>query len=62
MPHSYGYRARTRDLFSKKFKDNGRLPLTVYLRQYKVWMQIFDQEIPLLTLFKVIYNHSDLLY
>lgn len=41
MPHSFGYRARTRDLFSKKFRKNGTLKTQTYLRTFKVG-QIVD--------------------
>ena len=36
MPHSYGYRARTRDMFARDFRKNGVNPLSIYLRKYKV--------------------------
>ncbi|CAH1758755.1 4389_t:CDS:2 [Entrophospora sp. SA101] len=36
MPHSYGIRARTRYMFSRKFKDHGYLKLSTYLKIYKV--------------------------
>ena len=36
MPHSHGYRARTRDLFCKGFRKNGVTPLNRYLKTYKV--------------------------
>eukprot|EP00474_Spongospora_subterranea_P008357 CRZ08815.1 hypothetical protein [Spongospora subterranea] len=36
MPHSFGYRARTRDLFARKFRQHGRLNQTTYLRSIKV--------------------------
>eukprot|EP01034_Spumella_vulgaris_P036789 gene36789-45388_t len=35
MPHSFGYRARTRTLFKKAFKTKGRCPTTTYLRTFK---------------------------
>ena len=35
MPHSYGYRARTRDIFKKDFKKHGQIPLTTFLAPYK---------------------------
>lgn len=35
MPHSFGYRARTRDMFSRAFRTNGPTGLKVYLRQIK---------------------------
>lgn len=36
MPHSYGYRARTRDLFSVDFRKHGTIALGTYLKTYKV--------------------------
>mmetsp|Transcript_6942 Transcript_6942/g.10579 ORF Transcript_6942/g.10579 Transcript_6942/m.10579 type:complete len:165 (-) Transcript_6942:184-678(-) len=36
MPHSYGYRARTRDLFCKGFRKNGTLPTQRYLKTFKL--------------------------
>lgn len=36
MPHSFGYRARTRDIFSKDFKKSGQIALTRYLTTYKL--------------------------
>merc|ERR1719333_276016 len=36
MPHSFGVRARTRDLFAKPFKKHGATPLTKYFVNYKV--------------------------
>lgn len=36
MPHSFGYRARTRDLFKQDFRKNGPIHLSTYLRAYKV--------------------------
>eukprot|EP01083_Nonionella_stella_P097627 274400_1 len=36
MPHSWGYRARTRDLFSKKPNERGRRPIKAYLQTYKL--------------------------
>ena len=35
MPHSFGLRARTRDLFSRAFRARGTIPLTTYLEVYK---------------------------
>mmetsp|Transcript_51728 Transcript_51728/g.163552 ORF Transcript_51728/g.163552 Transcript_51728/m.163552 type:complete len:168 (-) Transcript_51728:97-600(-) len=35
MPHSYGSRARTRDLFSRGFRKAGTIPLSTYLRPIK---------------------------
>jgi len=36
MPHSYGYRARTRHLFKKGFKDHGPIHLSTFLTVYRV--------------------------
>jgi large subunit ribosomal protein L21e len=36
MPHSYGYRARTRHLFSKNFREKGMPGLSTYLKQYRM--------------------------
>ncbi|OCK83797.1 60S ribosomal protein L21 [Lepidopterella palustris CBS 459.81] len=36
MGHSAGLRAGTRYAFSRKFKTKGMIPLSTYLRQYKV--------------------------
>ena len=36
MPHSYGYRARTRDLFARDFRKKGTINVSTYLRTYKV--------------------------
>eukprot|EP00824_Muranothrix_gubernata_P017658 TRINITY_DN36048_c0_g1_i1.p1 TRINITY_DN36048_c0_g1~~TRINITY_DN36048_c0_g1_i1.p1 ORF type:complete len:163 (+),score=23.24 TRINITY_DN36048_c0_g1_i1:27-515(+) len=36
MPHCFGYRARTRDLFAKPFKRHGHNPLSRQLINYKV--------------------------
>lgn len=36
MPHSFGKRARTRDLFSRKPKDRGVIPIKPYLQTFKV--------------------------
>ena len=36
MPGGHGSRARTRDLFQRPFRGKGYIPLTVYLRTYKV--------------------------
>ena len=41
MPHSFGYRARTRDLFSKKFRTGGTIAPTRYLKVFKLG-QIVD--------------------
>eukprot|EP00670_Eutreptiella_braarudii_P005340 CAMPEP_0174284564 /NCGR_PEP_ID=MMETSP0809-20121228/5954_1 /TAXON_ID=73025 ORGANISM="Eutreptiella gymnastica-like, Strain CCMP1594" /NCGR_SAMPLE_ID=MMETSP0809 /ASSEMBLY_ACC=CAM_ASM_000658 /LENGTH=159 /DNA_ID=CAMNT_0015380105 /DNA_START=22 /DNA_END=501 /DNA_ORIENTATION=+ len=36
MPHSWGLKARTRDLFSKGFRCHGRPSLTTYLAIFKI--------------------------
>ncbi|KAK4046131.1 60S ribosomal protein L21A [Microbotryomycetes sp. JL201] len=36
MPHSFGYRARTRDMFKRGFKQHGSIPLSTYMRTYRV--------------------------
>ncbi|GMH59826.1 hypothetical protein TrVE_jg3899 [Triparma verrucosa] len=36
MPHSFGTRARTRDMFSKKFRQHGPIKLSQYLMAVKV--------------------------
>eukprot|EP00353_Schmidingerella_taraikaensis_P013256 CAMPEP_0185578580 /NCGR_PEP_ID=MMETSP0434-20130131/13020_1 /TAXON_ID=626734 ORGANISM="Favella taraikaensis, Strain Fe Narragansett Bay" /NCGR_SAMPLE_ID=MMETSP0434 /ASSEMBLY_ACC=CAM_ASM_000379 /LENGTH=165 /DNA_ID=CAMNT_0028196415 /DNA_START=31 /DNA_END=528 /DNA_ORIENTATION=+ len=36
MPHSFGYRARTRDMFSRDFRKAGIINLTTYLKSVKV--------------------------
>eukprot|EP00339_Tiarina_fusa_P025042 CAMPEP_0117039102 /NCGR_PEP_ID=MMETSP0472-20121206/27474_1 /TAXON_ID=693140 ORGANISM="Tiarina fusus, Strain LIS" /NCGR_SAMPLE_ID=MMETSP0472 /ASSEMBLY_ACC=CAM_ASM_000603 /LENGTH=166 /DNA_ID=CAMNT_0004749519 /DNA_START=6 /DNA_END=506 /DNA_ORIENTATION=- len=36
MPHSFGYRARTRDLFSRKFRQRGTLPTSAFMKELKV--------------------------
>jgi large subunit ribosomal protein L21e len=36
MPHSFGSRARTRHMFSKKFRDHGPIHLSQYLMSVKV--------------------------
>jgi len=36
MPHSYGYRARTRHTFSQPFRKHGLPSLTKYLTTYKI--------------------------
>ena len=36
MPHSFGYRARTRHLFARAFKTHGHLGLTKYLTTFKI--------------------------
>ena len=36
MPAGHGLRSRTRDSFSRPFRGKGFIPLSVYLRTYKV--------------------------
>ena len=36
MPAGQGLRARTRSQFSRGFRQKGFIPLTVYLRNYKI--------------------------
>ncbi|GAA5866487.1 hypothetical protein JCM8547_000640 [Rhodosporidiobolus lusitaniae] len=36
MPHSFGLRARTRHMFRRDFKHKGVIPLSTYLKVYKV--------------------------
>ncbi|XP_024390796.1 large ribosomal subunit protein eL21x/eL21w [Physcomitrium patens] len=36
MPAGHGLRSRTRDLFSRPFRHKGYIPLTTYLRTFKV--------------------------
>lgn len=36
MPHSFGYRARTRHLFSRSFRQHGLIKLSTYMKTYKV--------------------------
>ncbi|CEO99768.1 60S ribosomal protein L21 [Plasmodiophora brassicae] len=36
MPHSFGYRARTRHMFARDFRKHGRLNQTTYLRSIKI--------------------------
>ncbi|EMD42347.1 hypothetical protein CERSUDRAFT_110856 [Gelatoporia subvermispora B] len=36
MPHSFGYRARTRDMFKRGFKEHGLIRLSTYLIPYRV--------------------------
>ena len=35
MPHCFGLRARTRDLFSKAYRKHGTIPLSKYLISYR---------------------------
>merc|ERR1712130_885550 len=34
MPHSYGYRARTRHMFAKQFRRHGQVQVSRYLRPF----------------------------
>ncbi|EJF67371.1 ribosomal protein L21e-domain-containing protein [Dichomitus squalens] len=36
MPHSFGYRARTRDMFKRGFKEHGPIKLSTYLTNYRI--------------------------
>ncbi|KAI9595637.1 60S ribosomal protein L21 [Syncephalis fuscata] len=36
MPHSFGYRARTRHMFARDFRKKGQNALSIYLKTYKV--------------------------
>ncbi|KAJ3484566.1 hypothetical protein NLI96_g5559 [Meripilus lineatus] len=36
MPHSFGYRARTRDMFKRGFKEKGPIKISTYLIPYRV--------------------------
>ena len=36
MPAGHGTRARTRDSFSRPFRGKGYIPLSVYLRTYRI--------------------------
>ncbi|KAF7973172.1 hypothetical protein HWV62_7316 [Athelia sp. TMB] len=36
MPHSFGYRARTRHMFKRGFKDHGPVKLSTFLINYRV--------------------------
>merc|ERR1711916_101257 len=36
MPHSFGYRARTRNLFARDFRKHGMPAMSTYLTNYKV--------------------------
>jgi large subunit ribosomal protein L21e len=36
MPHSFGYRARTRDMFARPFRQAGMIKMSTYLRTFKV--------------------------
>lgn len=36
MPHSFGYRGRTRDMFKRGFKQAGQIKLSTFLKVYRV--------------------------
>ncbi|KAJ8766195.1 hypothetical protein K2173_021712 [Erythroxylum novogranatense] len=36
MPAGHGLHSRTRDLFARPFRKKGYIPLTTYLRTYKI--------------------------
>ncbi|TDL26372.1 hypothetical protein BD410DRAFT_819235 [Rickenella mellea] len=36
MPHSFGYRARTRHMFKRGFKDHGMIKMSTYLVPYRI--------------------------
>ncbi|KZT43844.1 hypothetical protein SISSUDRAFT_977759 [Sistotremastrum suecicum HHB10207 ss-3] len=36
MPHSFGYRARTRHMFKRGFKEHGAIKLSTYIIPYRV--------------------------
>lgn len=36
MPGGHGQRSRTRDLFSRPYRGKGYIPLSTYLRTYKI--------------------------
>ncbi|KAH8836037.1 ribosomal protein L21e-domain-containing protein [Flagelloscypha sp. PMI_526] len=36
MPHSFGYRARTRHMFKRGFKEHGPVKLSTYLINYRI--------------------------
>ncbi len=36
MPHSFGYRSRTRHLFSRPFRQKGQLNMTNYLTNFNL--------------------------
>ncbi len=36
MPHSFGYRARTRHMFARAFRQTGMTNMSTYLKTYKV--------------------------
>jgi len=36
MTRTHGYRRGTRDMFSRKFRNHGAIPLSTYMRVYKI--------------------------
>ena len=36
MPHSFGSRARTRDMFSRPFRQRGMIKMSTYMTTYKL--------------------------
>ena len=36
MPKAYGYRNKTRDLFQRPFRKHGQIPLSTYLKTFKL--------------------------
>lgn len=40
MPHSFGYRAKTRDLFSRPFRKHGPVHLSTYMTIFKKGMYV----------------------
>ena len=40
MPAGHGLRARTRDSFSRPFRGHGFIPLSVYLRTYRLGVYV----------------------
>lgn len=36
MPHAHGYRARTRHMFARDFRNHGPTKLSTYMKVYKV--------------------------
>lgn len=36
MTRTHGYRRGTRDMFSRQFRKHGAIPLSTYMRVYKI--------------------------
>jgi large subunit ribosomal protein L21e len=36
MTRTHGYRRGTRDMFSRKFRNHGAIPLSTYMKVYKI--------------------------